>query len=61
MKVIVANIEADTKTLLVGQVSHELKTQINGIFTYQRGIEESIIDEDFEKISFYSNKIKNVN
>ena len=34
----VTNIEAETKTLIVSQVSHELKTQVNGIISYQQSI-----------------------
>ena len=31
---IASTIEVDAKIMIVGQVSHELKTQVNGISTY---------------------------
>ena len=42
-------------------MSHELKTQINGIVTYLTYLEEAINEKDWKKISFYSNKIKVIN
>ena len=58
---IISQIEIEAKTDIVGQVSHELKTQVNGIVTYITYLEKAIKEKDWTKICFYSNKIKVIN